>query len=105
MVGLFFVFCGVCVSWFCLVCFLGLLLLSLLCVFSFYGIVTAVNMYRFSSRFTFALAMTELCGLNSLPCSLRHATERVERPGESQLALDGKKKLHLTSVFIEILPI
>ena len=24
-------------------------------------------------------------------CSLRHATERVERPGESQEALDGKK--------------
>ena len=25
-------------------------------------------------------------------CSLRHAIERVERPGESQLALDGEKK-------------
>ena len=30
--------------------------------------------------------------INSPPCSLQHATERVERPGESQLALDGKKK-------------
>ena len=29
---------------------------------------------------------------NSILCSLRHATERVERPGESQLALDGKKR-------------
>ena len=66
---------------------LVLLLLSLLSGPLFYGIVTAINLYRFPSRTTFALAMTELYALihirNSVPCSLQHAIERVERPGES----------------------
>ena len=37
------------------------------------------------------LNLAGLFALIRFRCSLRHASERVERPGESQLALDGKK--------------
>ena len=33
--------------------------------------------------------------ISQFTVSMQHATERVERPGESQEALDGKKEYHL----------
>ena len=68
-----------------------LLLLCVFCGFLHNGIVTAADYVQVPCQFTFcALSLAGLCAPIRFLCSLRHATERVERPGESQLALDGK---------------
>ena len=79
-----FVFCG---------SFLVLLFLSSW-FFCYYGIVTAAD-YVYTGPLPVHFCAPPLAGLRAISisflCSLQPATERVERPGESQEALDRKK--------------
>ena len=77
----------------CGLVFVVLLLVCVFCCFFYNGIVTAADYVQVPCQSTFcALILAGLCALIRFRCSLRHAIERVERPGESQLALDGRKE-------------